>query len=266
MAQEDYSVSNASGAAVRADLNLQFAAIASNNSGATAPSTTFANMWWFDEANNLLNQRDEANTAWITVAEKTATEWKPYWNTALADAHFLTQANSVGQQTIWIPAAAMTPTTTNGAASNTVELATNDIMINTLDFDKDTDEKAQFGIQMPKGWDEGTIIAQAVWSHPSTTTNFGVAWGIRSRAFANDDPLDTAVGGVQLMVDTGGTTDDLYISPESAAHTVQGAPGEEEFVVFEVFRDISDAGDTLAVDARLHGVKLHYTTNAVTDA
>ena len=67
------------------------------------------------------------------------------------------------------------------------------------------------------------------------------------------------------MVDTGGTTDDLYISPESSAHTVQGTPGAEEFVVFEIFRDVSDAGDTMAVDARLHGVKLHYTTDAVTD-
>lgn len=266
MATHDYDIANASGASVRADMNLLFAAIASNNSKATAPTTTFANMWWFDTANNLMKQRDEANTGWITAAEKDATNWKPYWNTGLLSATFLEQANAVGQQTIWLPASAWTPTTTNGAARGTVELATNDIMLNTLDFDTATLEKAQFSLQFPKSWDESTgLIMQPIWTHASTTTNFGVAWGIVSRAFANDDPLDTALGGEQLSVDTGGTTNDLYIGPESSAHTVQGSPGAEEFTVLEIFRKVGDAGDTMAIDARLLGVRLHFTTDAVRD-
>ena len=40
MAQHDYVIDNASGAAVRADLNNVLTAIVSNNSGATAPSQT----------------------------------------------------------------------------------------------------------------------------------------------------------------------------------------------------------------------------------
>ncbi len=86
MSQHDYDIANASGAAVRADMNLLFAAIASNNSGATAPSTMFADMWWFDTATNLLKQRNEANSAWITAVEKDATNWKPYFGTVLLDA------------------------------------------------------------------------------------------------------------------------------------------------------------------------------------
>jgi hypothetical protein len=35
--QADFIVSNGTGAAVRSDLNVQFAAIVSNNSGATEP-------------------------------------------------------------------------------------------------------------------------------------------------------------------------------------------------------------------------------------
>ena len=48
--------------------------------------------------------------------------------------------------------------------------------------------------------------------------------------------------------------------------TVAGSPGAEELVVFEVYRDPADAGDTMAVDAYLIGVKLHYTTSAVNDS
>lgn len=67
MAQHDYVIANASGAAVRADLNNALAAIVSQNSGAAEPSPTFAHMLWADTANSLLKQRNAGNTAWITV-------------------------------------------------------------------------------------------------------------------------------------------------------------------------------------------------------
>jgi hypothetical protein len=171
-----------------------------------------------------------------------------------------------GQQTIWVPAGAMTPTTTNGAASGSTELATNDIMLKYLAFDAATQEKAQVMIQMPKGWDEGTIIAQFVWTHPSTTTNFGVTWGIRAVAFANDDAMDAGFGGTaREVVGTGGTTSDCYITSETSAMTVAGTPGAEELVCFEIYRAATHGSDTLAVDAYLIGVKIHYTTDAAKD-
>jgi len=42
MAQHDYVIDNSTGANVRADINGVLQAIASNNSGSSAPSTTFA--------------------------------------------------------------------------------------------------------------------------------------------------------------------------------------------------------------------------------
>ena len=71
--QADYVVSNGTGAAVRSDINGQLAAIVSNNSGATAPSTTYAYMLWADTTTNLLKLRNGANSAWITVGDLTAT-------------------------------------------------------------------------------------------------------------------------------------------------------------------------------------------------
>lgn len=67
MAQHDYVIANASGAAVRSDLNSAFAAIATNNSGATAPTPTYAYEWWPDTTTGLLKIRNAANTDWVTV-------------------------------------------------------------------------------------------------------------------------------------------------------------------------------------------------------
>jgi hypothetical protein len=171
----------------------------------------------------------------------------------------------VGQQTIWVPASAMYTRNTNGAAGGTIETSTNKVMLRTFDFDTTTQEFAQFAIQMPKSWDESTLICQFLWGHASTTTNFGVAWEIEAVAFADDDAADTAFGTAVTVTDTGGTTNDIYITAESSALTVAGTPGNEEYVIFQVRRAPANASDTLAVDARLLGVKIHYTTNASRD-
>ena len=67
MAQHDYIISNQSGAAFRGDLNNGLAAIVSQNSGATQPSTTYAYQWWADTTTGLLKIRNAANSAWITL-------------------------------------------------------------------------------------------------------------------------------------------------------------------------------------------------------
>ena len=72
MAQHDYVIANGTGAAVRSDINNGLAAIVSNNSGASAPSTTYAYMLWADTSTNLLKLRNGANSAWITVGDLTA--------------------------------------------------------------------------------------------------------------------------------------------------------------------------------------------------
>lgn len=179
---------------------------------------------------------------------------------------YATSASQVGRQTIWVPAAAMYARTTNGAASGTAETTTNKMMIKTLDFDTTTQEFAQFAIRMPKGWNESTLTAVFEWSHASTTTNFGVVWQIQAVAFADNDAMDTAFGTAVTATDTGGTTNNKYTSPETSAMTVAGSPGAEEYVVFQVARAPANASDTMAIDARLHGVTIYYTTDAPTDA
>lgn len=171
-----------------------------------------------------------------------------------------------GKQTIFVPAAAMWPRTSNGCAQlATIEMATNKNTHKTLDFDATSLERAQFAIQMPKSWDEGTIIAQFVWSHASTTTNFGVSWQLAAVAMSDDDAGDVAMGTAVLVSDTGGTTNDIYISGETAAITVGGSPAAQDWVLFDVARDPTQGSDTMAIDARLLGVKIHLNINAFTD-
>ena len=65
--QHDFVIDNANGAAVRTDLNSALQALATLSSGASAPSTTYANMLWYDTANSLLKKRTNANDAWDVV-------------------------------------------------------------------------------------------------------------------------------------------------------------------------------------------------------
>jgi hypothetical protein len=67
--QADFIVSNGTGAAVRSDLNVQLAAIVSNNSGATEPATMYAYQWWADTTTGLLKLRNSANSAWIELRQ-----------------------------------------------------------------------------------------------------------------------------------------------------------------------------------------------------
>jgi hypothetical protein len=173
--------------------------------------------------------------------------------------------SGIGKQTIFIPATALTTRTTSGAPPGSLETSTNKVMIETKDFDTAADEFVQFFVQMPESWDGGTVTAQFIWSHPVTTVNFGVAWAVQGLSLANDDALDTAFGTAVVTTDTGGTTDDSFITAESAAVTISNTPAKGDFVIFQIFRDVSDAGDTLAVDARLHGLNIIYTTTSSED-
>ena len=67
MAIHDYVIANGTGAAVRGDLNDALAAIVSQNSSATAPTTTYAYMLWADTTAGILKQRNGANNAWIEL-------------------------------------------------------------------------------------------------------------------------------------------------------------------------------------------------------
>jgi len=68
MSQHDFVIANQTANSARLDINAGLQALASNNSGNSEPSTTYANMWWYETDTNLLKIRNENDSAWINVA------------------------------------------------------------------------------------------------------------------------------------------------------------------------------------------------------
>lgn len=172
---------------------------------------------------------------------------------------------------IWIPATAMTPTSTNGAASETKEDwddGTNDNMRTYLAFDGATQENACFDLVMPSAWDRGTIKAKFYWT-PANGCSQGdkVDWGIQAVATGNDDDLDADQGtAVEVMDEVMADVDhDLHISGATGEVTVGGTPALSDLVHFKVYRDADDVtNDTMTEDAFLLGVVIEIAyTNEV---
>lgn len=158
---------------------------------------------------------------------------------------------------IWVSAGAMIPRTTNGAAPGTVELATNDVMYDSLDFDTATEEGAGFWVNFGYQWDASTVKLLAYWTAASGsgTAKFDFA----AQSYADSDALDQALGTEQGTTDTLITANDMHISPATAALTIADATVGEP-VYFQVARDV--ATDTLGVDAQLLGVLIQFTESA----
>ena len=72
MSQHDMVVDNNTGRNVRLDFNDALAALVSNNSGDTEPTSTFPFMFWADTTNDILKIRNEADSGWITLGDLTA--------------------------------------------------------------------------------------------------------------------------------------------------------------------------------------------------
>ena len=171
-----------------------------------------------------------------------------------------------GKETIWIPASAMYGSTTNPADAQQVETTATRPDMKVLDFDKDTDQFAQFSVAFPKSWNEGTITYQVYWTPASTNTG-NCIFGLQGVSCGDNDTIDVAFGTAVTVTDAGiGTVEDQQVSAESGAVTIAGSPAVDQLTYFQLFRDANAGGDTFTADARVLGVKLFFTTDAANDA
>ena len=171
-----------------------------------------------------------------------------------------------GKESIWIPAAAMYPSTTNPCADlEQVETTALRPDLKVLDFATGADEFAQFTVAFPKSWNEGTVTFQPFWTVTGTNTGT-VAWGLSGIAVTSDATINTAFGtaAVTTALAHSGTSNDLMVSVESGAITIAGSPSTDDVCFFQVNRDVS--ADNQSGDARLVGIKLFFTTDAANDA
>jgi hypothetical protein len=170
----------------------------------------------------------------------------------------------VGKESIWVPASAMSPTTSNPCSDLTIVETTSgrpDMIV--LDFDKDSDEFAQFSLAFPKQWNLGTVTFQVFWSGIAATTDCD--WSVDAVAMNDNQTIDVAYGTAVVVTDNAqGAVEELLVSAESAALTIAGTAADNDLCFFRIGRDVS--GDAMAGDARLHGIKIFFTTDAANDA
>jgi len=171
-----------------------------------------------------------------------------------------------GKESIWIPAAAMYPSTTNPCSDLTqVETTALRPDLKVLDFAAAADDFAQFAIAFPKSWNEGTVTYQPFWTVSGTNTGT-VVWQLGGIAVSSDDTINTAFG--TLIATTAlahsGTSNDLMVSVESGAVTIAGSPAANDLCFFQINNDASASGQSGVV--RLLGVKMFFTTDAANDA
>jgi len=110
MAEHDYVIANQNGANTRSDLNNALAAIVSNNSKATEPTTTYAYMWWADTGNDLLKQRNGADSAWISIL--TLSTGTPSVATGASELGDLSDANTTATSNLGLGTGAVDSITT----------------------------------------------------------------------------------------------------------------------------------------------------------
>ena len=238
MATHDYVIDNQTTPAFRSDLNNALAAIASNNSSASAPSSTFANMWWMDTTNNYLKIRDKNDANWIIVAEMDVTNSRVKMisdSLKAASAGGIDVLNSSGTKIIDLAVASQA---TAEAGTNNTELMTplrvkQSIDENAVAYPQVITIRTSGNYAIPSGavavlirasGGGGGGAAQAVRDN-SGTTDSGDDGGNTTVTNATLSIAITADGGKGGAVATGATTAQSGVSTGGDVIVAGGAKG-----------------------------------------
>jgi phage-related tail fiber protein len=225
MATHDYVIDNQSASAFRSDLNGVLQAIVTQNSSATAPATTYADMIWYDSANNQLKKRNEANSGWITLGtvDESTGRFTP---TGSSDTGAITFFATSSAPAGWLKA--------NGAlVSRTTYAALFSVIGTTFGVG---DGSTTFALpdlrgEFPRGWDDGRGVDSARVFGSAQTDAFQGHWhGIENSVYGqagNDGGGGSGAGNIRIdgspatpyPYATYVTTDGVNGTPRTAAET-----------------------------------------------
>ncbi len=172
-----------------------------------------------------------------------------------------------GKQEMWVPAADMRPTVSNGCdAVADFQTTSGRPDIQAVEFVNTADEFAQFQVAFPKRWNRGTITYQVFWTVVGAVTT-GIAIVLQGVAVSDGGTIDVAypAAGTPVTDDAQGTTEELFITPVSEATTIGGTPADDDVVFFQLSRDVSDANDDMTQKMKVIGIKIFWTTDAAID-
>lgn len=137
----------------------------------------------------------------------------------------------------------------------------------TLDFSNIKDEEVFFKFKVPRKYDFSTDMGLhlSFFVDTAPAAAAGVCWGIEWKPIAAGEPFSFAA-------DTGTITDVCPVTPvtpdnDTVLMSCEGIIGGAnlmeagDLLMMRLYRDISDAGDTFAADARLVEVHVHFIQN-----
>lgn len=158
-------------------------------------------------------------------------------------------------QEIYIDAGAML-TGVSGASPSSISVSNSGIAYDCFNFDASTSGYAHFKLKLPD-FNLGNLKARFDWT--TSGASGGVVWGIQGVAIGDGDSLSTEWGSPQEISDSFITGTGVHVTSSTPEITLAGSPQANDLLFFRVYRDTFDAGDTLAVNACLLGLKLQYT-------
>ena len=136
MSQHDFDITSddaVSGRLFRAAVNAALQALASNNSGSSAPATTFGGMFWADTNNDMMYVRNAGNTAWVAIGNISAGLYSVTGeyaaDTGSADAYAISLNPAPTSHVTGIPITFKAKTANTGAEA-TIEI--NSLAVKTL--------------------------------------------------------------------------------------------------------------------------------------
>ena len=217
---------------------------------------------WLIQSTSAGRAKDSGTTAWYPGCFAIAMDGYAGGGSGTVKAFIIpnpSNAKPVSAQ-FWLSAAGITPRTTGGCAyPAAVEMSTNKNNHKVAAFDQTTQEFGQWVHALPSDYGGGTVTAIFYWTANSTSTNSAV-WGLQAVTMADDDALDVAFGTAQEVADANKSTAyDLNVSAATSAITIAGTPAAGELINWQIYRDVADGSDDLAVDALLIGVMITYT-------
>jgi hypothetical protein len=223
MAQHDYNIANQSGQAFRADLNNALAAIVSGNSGASAPSTTFAYQYWVDTSSSpaLLKQRNSANNAWLTIGQLDTA------NLGLIPAGAASIVNADVNASAGIVASKLSFTQSGtGATARTVESKLRDT-VNVRDFGAVGDGSTNDSAAIKAAATAAVAAGARLWI-PKTSSFYALGSGAVDVTLADGQGLVIESDGAELRQTANATATIISVNCTSA---VTAALGTNTFLV-----------------------------------
>ena len=199
----------------------------------------------------------------VAIIFRYRVKFKDYDNTKSLNA-FVLHDGLIAYDTISIPAGAMIPSTTDGAATGTYETTTNKNVADYFAFDSGaTEESIQFNWKMPFDWDGGTVKFLFDWSSDTgSTTGDTVEIGVSGVAINNSDARDVAQGTPQVISDAllADSGDDNQVTEATPAVTIAGSPTTGSWVNFRIYRN-TDGTDDMAEKMWLLNADMQYRKN-----